>query len=130
MSLCEGKLKVRTAHFRLPSASQKRACLSSLLFILFPALLLDIHVANSYPMHASGIIYCQLFNTFHLLIPIKFYLFEPKGSPPNPSPNPKLDVKPKLGMLAKGSFGLILFTCPLLLLPVCSNFYVKIQPIN
>ena len=27
MWLCEGKLKVKTAHFRLPSASQKRACL-------------------------------------------------------------------------------------------------------
>ena len=26
---CEGKLKAKTAHFRLPSASQKRACLSS-----------------------------------------------------------------------------------------------------
>ena len=32
MWLCEGKLKVKTAHFRLPSASQKRACLSSLKF--------------------------------------------------------------------------------------------------
>ena len=31
MWLCEGKLKVKIAHFRLPSASQKRACLSSLL---------------------------------------------------------------------------------------------------
>ena len=31
--LCEGKLKGKTAHFRLPSASQKCACLSSLLFI-------------------------------------------------------------------------------------------------
>ena len=31
MWLCEGKLKVKTAHFRLPSASQKRACLSSLI---------------------------------------------------------------------------------------------------
>ena len=30
MWLCEGKLKVKIAHFRLPSASQKRACLSSL----------------------------------------------------------------------------------------------------
>ena len=28
---CEDKLKGKTAHFRLPSASQKRACLSSLL---------------------------------------------------------------------------------------------------
>ena len=28
--LCEAKLKVKTAHFRLPSASQKIACLSSL----------------------------------------------------------------------------------------------------
>ena len=27
---CEGKLKVKIAHFRLPSTSQKRACLSSL----------------------------------------------------------------------------------------------------
>ena len=27
MWLCEGKLRVRTAHFRLPSASQKRVCL-------------------------------------------------------------------------------------------------------
>ena len=27
--LCEDKLKVKVAHFRLPSASQKRACLSS-----------------------------------------------------------------------------------------------------
>ena len=32
--LCEGKLKVKTAHLQLPSASQKRACLSSLLFHL------------------------------------------------------------------------------------------------
>ena len=31
MWLCQGKLKVRIAHFRLPTASQKRACLSSLL---------------------------------------------------------------------------------------------------
>ena len=31
MWLCEGKLKVKTSHFWLPSASQKRACLSSLL---------------------------------------------------------------------------------------------------
>ena len=31
MWLCEDKLKGKTAHFRLPSASQKRACLSSLL---------------------------------------------------------------------------------------------------
>ena len=31
MWLCEDKLKEKTAHFRLPSASQKRACLSSLL---------------------------------------------------------------------------------------------------
>ena len=31
MRWCEGKLKVKIAHFRLPSASQKRACLSSLL---------------------------------------------------------------------------------------------------
>ena len=30
MWLCEDKLKGKTAHFRLPSASQKRACLSSL----------------------------------------------------------------------------------------------------
>ena len=30
MWLCEDKLKRKTAHFRLPSASQKRACLSSL----------------------------------------------------------------------------------------------------
>ena len=30
MWLCAGKLKVKTAHFRLTSASQKRACLSSL----------------------------------------------------------------------------------------------------
>ena len=31
MWLCEGKLTVKIAHFRLPSASQKRACLSSLI---------------------------------------------------------------------------------------------------
>ena len=31
MWLCEGKLKVKIADFRLPSASQKRACLSSLI---------------------------------------------------------------------------------------------------
>ena len=30
MWFCEDKLKRKTAHFRLPSASQKRACLSSL----------------------------------------------------------------------------------------------------
>ena len=30
MWLCEDKLKRKTVHFRLPSASQKRACLSSL----------------------------------------------------------------------------------------------------
>ncbi len=35
MWLCEGKLKVKTAHFRLPSASQKRACLSSRIFTTF-----------------------------------------------------------------------------------------------
>ena len=29
MQSCEDKLKGKTAHFRLPSASQKRACLSS-----------------------------------------------------------------------------------------------------
>ena len=32
--LCEGKLKLKIAHFRLPSASQKCACLSSLIFLL------------------------------------------------------------------------------------------------
>ena len=32
MWLCEDKLKGKTGHFRLPSASQKRACLSSLLW--------------------------------------------------------------------------------------------------
>ena len=32
--LCEGKLKVKIAHFWLPSAFQKRVCLSSL--FLFP----------------------------------------------------------------------------------------------
>ena len=31
MRSCEDKLKGKTAHFRLPSASQKRACLSSLI---------------------------------------------------------------------------------------------------
>ena len=31
MGSCEDKLKGKTAHFRLPSASQKRACLSSLM---------------------------------------------------------------------------------------------------
>ena len=31
MWLCEDKLKRKTAHFRLPSASQTRACLSSLI---------------------------------------------------------------------------------------------------
>ena len=31
MWLCENRLKWKTAHFRLPSASQKRAFLSSLL---------------------------------------------------------------------------------------------------
>ena len=31
MRSCEEKLKGKTAHFRLPSASQKRACLSSLM---------------------------------------------------------------------------------------------------
>ena len=34
MGSCEDKLKGKTAHFRLPSASQKRACLSSLMFVL------------------------------------------------------------------------------------------------
>ena len=38
MWLCEGKLKVKTAHFRLPSASQKRLCLSSLFIILITVL--------------------------------------------------------------------------------------------
>ena len=33
MWFCEDKLKGKTAHFRLPSASQKRACLSSLLSV-------------------------------------------------------------------------------------------------
>ena len=31
MWLCENKLKGKTAHFQLPSASQKLACLSSLM---------------------------------------------------------------------------------------------------
>ena len=31
MWLCEGKLKMKIAHFRLPSSSQKLACLSSLI---------------------------------------------------------------------------------------------------
>lgn len=30
-------------------------------------------------------------------------LFDPKGSLPNPLPNPKLELKPKLGKLPKGS---------------------------
>ena len=29
--MCESKLKLKSVHFRLPSASQKRACLSSLI---------------------------------------------------------------------------------------------------
>ena len=33
MGSCEDKLKGKTAHFRLPSASQKRACLSSLIIL-------------------------------------------------------------------------------------------------
>ena len=33
MRSCEDKLKGETAHFRLPSASQKRTCLSSLIFL-------------------------------------------------------------------------------------------------
>ena len=33
MRSCEDKLKGKTVHFRFPSASQKRACLSSLMFI-------------------------------------------------------------------------------------------------
>ena len=37
MWLCEGKLKVKIAHFRLPSASQKRACLSSLFLAIVPS---------------------------------------------------------------------------------------------
>ena len=36
MWLCEGKLKVKIAHFRLPSASQKRVFLSSLMFAGLP----------------------------------------------------------------------------------------------
>ena len=37
MRLSEGELKVKTAHFRLPSASQKRACLSPLLHEVSPS---------------------------------------------------------------------------------------------
>ena len=37
MWLCEGKSKVKTAHFRLPSASQKRSCLSSLIISYYNA---------------------------------------------------------------------------------------------
>ena len=36
MWLCEGKLKVKTSLLQLPSASQKRACLSpNVVFIIF-----------------------------------------------------------------------------------------------
>ena len=34
MWLCEGEREVKLAHFRLPSASQKRSCLSSLLILI------------------------------------------------------------------------------------------------
>ena len=37
MQSCEDKLKGKTAHFWLPSASQKRACLSSLMSRLLRA---------------------------------------------------------------------------------------------
>ena len=33
MRSCEDNLKGKTTHFRLPSASQKRACLSSLIHV-------------------------------------------------------------------------------------------------
>ena len=48
MWLCEGKLKVKTAHFRLPSASQKRACLSFLLVVALKSLSLPHRTINRY----------------------------------------------------------------------------------
>ena len=93
----------------------------------------NLFVKNIYmvqPVLFNWLIRKQIPN-FYLSTRIKVYLFEPKGSLPNPSPNPKLDVKPKLGMPAKGSCGCILFKFPLLLLPGCSNFYMlKSNPVE
>ena len=46
MRLCAGEFKVKTAHFRLPSASQKRACLSSLITIHILAVATDEEVCS------------------------------------------------------------------------------------
>lgn len=48
-------------------------------------------------------------------------LFDPKGSLPNPLPNPKLEPKPKLGKLPKGSLGLNLLWLLFLFLPGLSK---------
>ena len=61
MWLCEVKLKVKTSHFRLPSASQKRSCLSSLMWqhwslkhVIITLILLFWKYDNLFP------IFCQL----------------------------------------------------------------------
>ena len=47
MWLCEDKLKGKTAHFRLPSGSQKGACLSSLISINHNTPKIDLRVGKA-----------------------------------------------------------------------------------
>ena len=54
MWLCEDKLKGKIAHFRLPSASQKCARLSSLITPELRALLFSISVWHLYPRESGG----------------------------------------------------------------------------
>ena len=65
MWLCEGKLKLKTAHFRLPSASQKRACLSSLLTAKRNGAMLVISGASG--RSGRGILECLLLHMRVLL---------------------------------------------------------------
>ena len=63
MWLSEAKLKGKTGHFRLPSASQKRVCLSSLMLFLWGGgeegrgvvqkVDYTIHWINHYPVDKS-----------------------------------------------------------------------------
>ena len=70
MWLCENRLKGKTAHFRLPSASQKRACLSSR--IRNSPAAISFHEDNS----TTG---RRPHNSYTLILSLIWTLFWPEG---------------------------------------------------
>ena len=65
MWLCENRLKWKTAHFRLPSASQKRACLSSLIGSLSTRAVFETRTATGSELFS--LLTCLQTTTFTLL---------------------------------------------------------------